>query len=1171
MTDELLKLVELARSGTTDLFQRLTDTLRDRSQESPELIAQFAQAAEPVMRRAAIAAAKGRSDPAILRAIEPLAADLEVQVRQDLAYALTDYPDWPLEQAVATLLADANPTIRRSAVWAAKHRPVLLPLLLERFHNDTDNYVREDIAGALAGCPPRAVLPALLQRLGVDSDTYVQQNCASSIEQHLGALNGYPGDVPRPSPAELLEARRRLNALSHGTYPRLKAWLGDALVMHVDVEQLASFGTLLTRDAEQGRLPRAYHADRAVAAVRAVLEGKPPRAVVLIGEPGCGKTAVINELVYRLREDPEGPRHVLRITPPEFLTGTKYIGEWETRVHKIVQEIRPPRRVILYVPNLAELSTVGLAEKTTSSVMSLLAPYIERGEVTIVGESTSEAFRRGLGADRSLRRLFYAIELSESSAAETRLILHEVAQEAGADMPEPVLDRLGELADFFSTGTVQPGRSVGLLRRVLGLRAGRKGPIGEDDILKTISQSTGIPLDFLDDRKPLDRDALRAFFEARVMGQPEGVEAVVDLVTLIKAGLTDPNKPYGVLLFVGPTGVGKTETALALAEYLFGDSAKMVRLDMSEFATYEGFERLIGASYRPNEPGLLTAAVREKPFSVLLFDEIEKAHENIYNLCLQIFDAGRLTDSAGLTADFRRTIIILTSNVGAAVPAEAGMGFSRQAAPPAPDREMILRDLGRWFRPEFLNRLDRIVTFRPLAVETAEKIARREIVRVLERGGITRRRLAVDVDPEVLPLLLREGYSPTFGARPLKRTVERMVLLPVARAIAEAKVPAGSLLRLVARGERVDIEVEPPEPAEGREAPRAPIRVVPASQRANALLERLQDLQKYALPLGQRKAELWALLSGLTSWKDKKESQPLLDEVYRLDGILTSLSSLEKRVIGEVERLQRHTPTERELAAVARRLDVLEFELGHATFLVTCKGPGDLADALVTLRLVNQQGQGLESVGLLARMYKNFADRRGLEMEVLDDRKGGEPREDTITLQFCGAGAYALLAGETGLHQLSRGRVETSRGKVKPAERDVVRVEVLPSPLGEIDFPAGEVGIETQPLGSDAQGRLLVRPKFDVRLFHGPTLTSVRGWCAGAKDKAIARLQSLLRARIEAARRKPQPDGRAPVVRRYRLGPTTLVRDYRSGRHTGRLDQVLDGHLEMFLGPRAMG
>src|SRR5262249_46060084 len=216
--------------------------------------------------------------------------------------------------------------------------------------------------------------------------------------------------------------------------------------------------------------------------------------------------------------------------------------EWETKLQRLTPAARHPRRVVLYVPNLEELATVGATTKSDSNVATALAPHIERGDVAIIGESTAESFRKGLGAIRSLRRLFHAVQLPPADNEETLDILRAVADEAGAEVPDPVLDRLTELADYYSTGTVQPGRSVGLLRRVLGTATGQQGPITERQILQTISGSTGIPVDFLDDSVPLDRAQVRAHFESRVMGQPDAVEAVVDLVTLVKAGLTDPNK-----------------------------------------------------------------------------------------------------------------------------------------------------------------------------------------------------------------------------------------------------------------------------------------------------------------------------------------------------------------------------------------------------------------------------------------------------------------------------------------------------------------------------------------------------------------------------------------------------------------------------------------------------
>ncbi|HVO29716.1 MAG TPA: AAA family ATPase, partial [bacterium] len=693
-----------------------------------------------VVRRAALAAVRGRKDPGLAAHVAKLAHDPEKSVRVALAELLEEDLLPGMDATVVALLEDGDENVRVAATKSSRKRAAceaaLLALLEEA--GEPSWRVRQNAAQALAWQKARGVILPLLHSIGSDSARPVQTASAVTLDAHLKAIGGWPADLGLPDQPLLEAINARLGQIGAAKFPVLAPFIAHKASTEVDLKKLRDFGTDLLAEMDAGRIARAYGVDSVVSTLRDLLVQGKTRAAVLLGEPGSGKTAIVHELAHRLAAEKDGPWRIVRTSPVEILAGTRYLGEWQTKLNDLVNLAKSPKRVILYIPNLQELSDAGRTVQSDVNMATALAPHIESGKIAILGESTPEAFRGGLGAIGSLRRLFHAVDVPEATPEATRTVLERIRRDAGVEMSAPVMDRMIELADYYLSGVAQPGRAAGLLRRVIELNAGTKKSLLLRDVLETLSSSTGVPMDLLDDAVALDLAKVRAFFDARVMGQTEAVDAVLDVVSLVKAGLTDPGKPFSVLFFVGPTGVGKTELARALAEYLFGDAKRMVRFDMSEFATYDAFERLIGRGHTTT--GLLTSAVRERPFSVLLLDEIEKAHTNVFDLCLQLFDAGRLTDAAGRTADFRRTIIILTSNVGSRISRDAGLGFGSESKS-VPPREHVMRELERVFRPEFLNRLDRIITFAPLAEETAEKIARREVAAVLERSGITRRGL----------------------------------------------------------------------------------------------------------------------------------------------------------------------------------------------------------------------------------------------------------------------------------------------------------------------------------------------------------------------------------------------------------------------------------------------
>jgi ATP-dependent Clp protease ATP-binding subunit ClpC len=677
------------------------------------------------------------------------------------------------------------------------------------------------------------------------------------------------------------------------------------------------------------------------------------------------------------------------------------------------------------------------------------------------------------------------------------------------------------------------------------------------DVLDLLSKSIGVPSDLLDDTIPLNSARVREFFEKKIIGQPEAVDAVVDLVTLIKAGVTDPEKPFAVFLFVGPTGVGKTELARALAEFIFGDSARLKRFDMSEFAGVDGFTKLIGGN---KENGLLTDAVRQHPFSVVLLDEIEKAHINVFDLCLQIFDAGRLTDGRGRTVDFRRTIVILTSNIGATA-ASTPLGFVTPSdlQPAEVDSQRTFRELSRFFRPEFLNRLDRIIHFRPLSLEVAEQIARREVYAVLQRSGIRRRQLVVDIDPAVLSLLVREGYSPHFGARPLKRTVERLLLLPLARAISSGNLRGRTVLRLVERAGRVEPIVSSSVAAGEKKAePVAP--AAPLRERFDHLQKLYAGLERSVQPLADRKSELIVQTQQPSFFRNPDVRSATLGEIHNLDQLLSLHQGVGKVLKAINERFNRGTITKTDERPLGEKLDRLAAEIAHLDFVSRCKDSRDLGDALITISLVDRTGAAQDAVEKLAGMYRALAGRRRMTAEVLGELY--DEKRDRVYLLVAGLGAYALLKNEAGLHQVDRRfkeRTPRAGREVIREDRELLRVEVHAAvqPSRQMRQHVKQKTSALKP----ARSRLL-KADLVVSAFDQESVRSVEFWTCGPRDEALERALLVLHTQANPDTRAAAQD---TIIRHYDVGLAPKIKDARTGRSTTRVDQVFKGELGALL------
>lgn len=642
---------------------------------------------------------------------------------------------------------------------------------------------------------------------------------------------------------------------------------------------LDQFGTDLTALAKEDKLDPVVGREREIERVIQILSRRTKNNPVLVGDPGVGKTAIVEGLAQRIAQNqvPEtlNNKRVVSLDMSGLVAGSKYRGEFEERLKAVLNDIRTAGNIILFIDEMHTIVGAGAAEGAIDAA-NILKPALARGELQCIGATTLDEYRKYVEKDAALERRFQPIMVDEPTREETVAILHglrdryeahhrvkitDEAVEAAASLsdryitdrflPDKAIDLIDEAASRvrLRTYTAPPGvkelesrleeiqkekeaaingqefeKAATLRDQERELRKkleesksqwerekGREDSVvTAEDIADVVSTWTNIPVSKLAQEESERLIHLEEVLHKRVIGQDEAVSAVAKAVRRARAGLKDPKRPVGSFIFLGPTGVGKTELARALAEALFGDEEAMIRLDMSEYMEKHTVSRMVGAPpgyVGYEEAGQLTEAVRRRPYSVVLFDEIEKAHPDVFNVLLQILEDGRLTDAKGRTVDFRNTVVIMTSNVGlSTLRREATMGFGRQEAG---DRyramkEKVMDDLRRTFRPEFLNRVDEIIVFHPLDRDHIRRIVDLMLGQFSQR--LKESNIRLEVDESAKDILAAEGFDENFGARPLRRAIQRLIEDPLSEGMIDGKFTEGDTV--LAQGTDGKIELK---------------------------------------------------------------------------------------------------------------------------------------------------------------------------------------------------------------------------------------------------------------------------------------------------------------------------------------------------------------------------
>ena len=642
----------------------------------------------------------------------------------------------------------------------------------------------------------------VLVDLGFDINLWLQKLIMEESEE------GFPSVIDPKTSFEFEEMDQSYNRRRQ---PNLSDSYPDAVSdsdHHLPTPLLDKYGRDLTKQAQDGKIHAAISRDREIRALARTLARSKKNNPLLLGDAGVGKTAVVEGLAYAIAEGtaPQSllNRRIVQIEIGTLVAGTSLRGQFEERLIGIVDEVKRAHNVILFIDEIHTIVGAGDTIDSNLDAANILKPALARGELVCIGATTHEEFRRAIAQDPALERRFRTVDIEEPSEQDTLAILtgqkERLEEHHGVQIRSEALEAAVRMSVRYLPDRRLPDKAIDLLDEACTRVIIRTVPpdeentdadgdiyVGVEIIADVLSDWTGIPISDLtaDERQRLAN--LEKSLLERVIGQDEAVKTVAAAIKTARAGLGDPNRPVGAFLFLGPSGVGKTELGLALAENLFGDEEAILRLDMSEFHDSHTVARLIGAppGYKDAQRGgQLTDGLRRRPYSVVLLDEVEKAAPEVFDIFLQVFDEGRLSDARGGKVDARHAVFIMTSNIGTQESSKA-VGFTASQ-----NRSDSFRaHLGQFFRPEFLNRVDEVIIFNPLSEAIVSLILDKEMRDLHQR--LEAQNLTLELTEEARQFILSKGFDPVNGARPLRRAIERYVTRPLSARIVEDSFESG--------------------------------------------------------------------------------------------------------------------------------------------------------------------------------------------------------------------------------------------------------------------------------------------------------------------------------------------------------------------------------------------